>query len=434
MGSRNHRTRPGGHPAKVAERRERERAKHSGRQQEAVLPRTARAICREAIALESAFEAELWASALLGSWWHMRAELGADGPDLDIGGPLVEQIAQRGDAGALAALVALGEVSETELGLLAARRAEVLLADGVPAPVWRESITMADILRVAVMREQVFDDGFTIFIEATHGGEERHAIGIYIDNNLGVMAKDILLADSIDRVHEVMRHNPQEGGELRLESIDRAEAGARIHAAMELTDMTFEPPVGEDYARLRALALLRADELPGAAPDVDVGVPEISARERDRLCEDFLSSPEADGLGAGDDGAEVVSLAIDFCSDYVDGRPLRWSPVVVELFMAGWLPHKVIADRGLFEAVPSALEAWVRHAGRKRGIPDWAITRTVEAIPRWADEMLEAAGDPSAAGPARPLLAAAERAGVDLSDERAMADFNAGWNARSDSD
>lgn len=432
MGSRKRRRRPGGHPAKVAARRERSQQPRrcSPGSQEEALRRTVNVICAEAVGLESALDAELWASALLGSWWPMHAELGSDDPDLEIGGPIIEEVASRGDAGALAALIAIGEVSESELGIRALGHAERLTTTGVSAPRWGEAILQAEILRTAVMHEEVFDDGLTVFIEAIHAGGERHALGVYIDNNLGVMAKDILLADSIDRVEEIMLKNPEHAGKLRLEPVDAVEAGARIHAAMELTDMTLEPPVGEDYGRLRALALLRADELPGGEVDVDVA--EVSAEERDRVFEQFLASPEGRDFGSGDEEAEVVSLAIDFCCDYVDGRPLRWSPVVVELFMASWLPRKVVADRKLFEAVPRGLEAWVRFAGRSRGVPEWAIARTVEAIPRWTDEMLAAASEPSAAGPAKRFLTAAEDAGVDPSDEKALADFIAGWNARSD--
>ncbi|HYU60170.1 MAG TPA: hypothetical protein VEK39_05370 [Solirubrobacterales bacterium] len=385
--------------------------------------------CSEAIGLQTALEAELWASALVGMWWPRRFEPGADDPDLEIGGPIVDEIARCGNAGALAALIAIGEVSETELGLAALESARRLIADGIDAPRWGQAILEAQVTRTAVMCEEVFDDGRTIFIEAAHGDGERHAVGVYIDNNLGMMAKDILLADSIERVEDVMRENPQDDGVLRIEPIEPAEASARVRAAIELTDMTLDAPVGEDYARLRALALLRAADLPDG--DVDVDIPEISAEERDRLFESFLASPEAGGMEPGADEADVVSLAIDFCCDYVDGRALRWSPVVAELFMADWLPRKVVGDRGLFEAVPSALEAWVRFAGRERGIPDWAIARTVEAIPRWTDEMLDAAADSTAGGPAKRFLAAAKEAGVDLTDEQALAGFIAGWNARS---
>ena len=73
-----------------------------------------------------------------------------------------------------------------------------------------------------LLREDVFDDGFTMFLEAQHTTGETHTVGVNIDNNLGVMAKDILLADSIEPVAEVMRQNPGNHGELRLEHVDPA--------------------------------------------------------------------------------------------------------------------------------------------------------------------------------------------------------------------
>lgn len=434
MASGSSKRRRGGHPAKVAERRERERARREGAGGKSALERAVSAACGEALGLGSAFDAELWASALLGSWWPPSLEmLRSDDPEFEVGAPLVEAIAQRENAAAVAALLAIGAVSESELGVLALGRANQLLAAGVPGPAWATAILDAEILGTAVMRESVFDDGCTIFIEASHGDGERHAVGVYIDNNLGVMAKDILLAESIERVGEVLAANPESGGELRLEPIGGAEAGARIRAAMELTDTTLGAPVGEDYAALRSLALLRADSLPGG--EVDVDIPELDDADRQRLLADFLASPEGAGVEADTDASEAVRLAIDFCAGYVDGRPLRWSPVVVELFMADWLPRKLLADRAMFEAVPSALDAWVRYAGRVRGIPDWAIATTLDAIPRWAGEMLEGVSDGSGGGgPAKEFLAAAKAAGVDVSDDEALSMFIAGWNARSDAD
>jgi hypothetical protein len=303
---------------------------------------------------------------------------------------------------------------------------------GVPPPDWADAIAECEVLRTAVLRDEIFDDGITIFVECAHPGEEPHAVGVYIDHNLGVVAKDILLAESIDQVAEIMRANPEAGagGELTIEPIDPAEACARLNAAIELTDMTLMAPVGEDYAPLRALARLRADELPFST--VDVEPPEVPMDERERLLSEFLASSEGAGFEAGGDEAFTVSLAIDFCADYVDGRPLRWSPVTVELFMAGWLPRKLLAERSVLEAVPAALAAWVRFAGRRRAIPEWAIADTIEAIARWTDEMLERASDSEAADPTKQFLLAARDAGVDLADEQAVATFIAGWNARSE--
>ena len=280
------------------------------------------------------------------------------------------------------------------------------------------------------MREDVFDDACTVFLEARHPSGETHAVGVLIDNNLGVMAKDILLADSIDRVAEVMRKHPRGDGELTLERIAPGVAAGRIAAAIELTEMTLDPPVSDDYARLRALAMLRAGEVSHFVP-----VPErdeMPSDERDRLRDEFLSSPEGKDFASDGDEAWAVSLAIDFCADYVDGRPLRWSPVVVELFMANWIPRKVLADEGLFERLPSALDAWVRFAGRKAGTPDWAVEATRKAIPRWREEMVERGSDPAAGGPAKQFLTAAKAAGVDVEDAGALETFMAGWNARSE--
>ena len=418
--------RQGGHPAKVAERRARER----DRAQADPLRRAARAACRDGASLETALEAELMASALLGSWWPSPLELGADDPDLQIGGPLVAAIERCGGPGALAALIAIGEVSDGELGVDARERAERLRAADVRAPRWADAITECEVLRTAVLRDEIFDDGITIFVECVHAGEQPHAVGIYIDHNLGLIAKDILLAESIDEVAEIVSTNPEAGGALVIDPIDPAEACARLNAALDLTDMTLMAPVGEEYASLRALARLRADELPYAM--VDVEPPEVAPEERKRLLTEFLASPDGAGFEPDGDEAFAVSLAIDFCADYVDGRPLRWSPVTVELFMTSWLPRKVLAEGSEFEAVPAALASWVRFAGRRRGTPEWAITETIEAIAPLTEEMLDRANDPEAAGPGKGFLVAARNAGIDLADRQAVASFIAAWNARSD--
>jgi hypothetical protein len=62
--------RPGGHPAKVAVRREREAARRSGAP--AGPESVARRIIREAHERTSALDAELWASQLLGVLWAPR--------------------------------------------------------------------------------------------------------------------------------------------------------------------------------------------------------------------------------------------------------------------------------------------------------------------------------------------------------------------------
>ncbi len=278
-----------------------------------------------------------------------------------------------------------------------------------------------------MMREEIFDDGFTAFIEARHHDRERHAVGIYADNNLGVMTKDILLADSIEDVERVMRQHPSREGQLKLEAIDPGVAAGQLHSAMELTDSTLEPQVGEDYAGLRAIAPMRGDETPGYVAVRERAA--VTQSARDRLRDEFLSSPEGNAFAPDSDDAYIASLAIDLCADYVDGRPLRWSPVLVELFMVGWIPRKALAAPELFQTMPAALEAWVRFAERKTAKPTWAIEATHNAIHRWHEEMVKAVGDPAAASPAKRLLSAARHAGVDLEHAESLNTSIARWNA-----
>ncbi len=395
------------------------------------LRRAAAAMCREALQLDGPLDAEVWASTLLGSWWPppFEAIAARRDPDRELGGPLVDELKRIGGPGGLAALLALGDVSDSELGVRALEHVNALLAAGVERPPWGQAILEVEVLRTAVMLEDVFDDGRTIFIEAAHGDGERHAIGVYIDHNLGGMAKDILLAGSLDEVEELLAANAGERAHPRLEPIETGEAHVRIRDAMELTDMTLEAPVGEDYAALRALAMLRMDELAGPFPEI--ATPELSNDAREELCADFLASPEGERFAPDSAEAFVASLAIDFCADYVDGRPLRWSPVTVEVFMTGWVARKVVADRPTFEAVPGALDAWLRYAGRRRGMPAWAIEESCEAIATFTDEMFEQVDGDVGGGPASELLTAARTAGVDFTDEEAVATFIAGWNARS---
>ena len=121
--------------------------------------------------------------------------------------------------------------------------------------------------------------------------------------------------------------------------------------------------------------------------------------------------------------ADLAQLAVDYGAEYVggEGRPLRWSPTVVELFMCDYLPRKVLRESEFFEqAIPELLPAWVRYAGRSRGIPKEAIEEAASAVNFFHEEMLDLIGDESAWGPTKVFLAAASEAGVDLTDPAAI--------------
>jgi Plasmid pRiA4b ORF-3-like protein len=418
----------------VAQRHEREQARHGPVPEEV---RVARMIAQSAVEVDSALDAEAWASHLLGTFREQRHGLPfPDAVEVDpallFGGPLVTRLATFDDPAATVVLAAIAELDDGELGALAAE----LLAGSTPtagAPRWIEQIGESEIVGAAVVSEAVFDDARTVLLESRHPDGETMAVGILIDRNLGGLAKDVLLAESIEQVAGAMgRYSTGDEAELELEQIEPGIAAGLIRAAIARTDMTWDPPVDDDFWPGRALALLRADQTPGAVEPPEP--PELSSEERDRLRNEFLASPEGREFAPDGDEAWVASLAIDFCVGYTDGDPLRWSPVVVEMFMTDWIPRKVLATPELLNCLPAALDAWVRFAARRRGIPDWAANAIRGSIGKWAKEMVKAALDPSVGGPSKQFLLAAKAAGVDLEDEQSLRTFINGWNARSELD
>jgi hypothetical protein len=390
-------------------------------------------IARSAAEVASALDAEAWASHLLGSFRQQRHGLPfPDAVEVDaallFGEPLVRRLATFDDPAARVALASIAVLDDGELGVLAAELlASSTSVAGVPG--WIEQIGGSEVVGAAVMSEAVFDDARTVLLESRHPDGERMAVGVLIDRNLGGLAKDVLLADSIEQVAgAIVRHPTGDETELELEQIDPGVAAGLIGEAIARTDMTWDPPVAEDFWSGRALALLRADQTPGAVEPPDPA--ELSAEQRDGLRDEFLSSPEGRGFALDGDDAWVASLAIDFCVGYTDGDPLRWSPVLVELFMTDWVPRKVLTTPELLDRLPVALDAWVRFAGRRRGIPKWAIDQTRGSIGGWVKEMVASALDPAVGGPSKQLMLAAKAAGVDLEDEQALGTFINGWNAR----
>jgi hypothetical protein len=167
---------------------------------------------------------------------------------------------------------------------------------------------------------------------------------------------------------------------------------------------------------MRALIEARLRLLPEGLEVPDDYV-EITPEEREALLADFLSSPEGQRWRGDEDAEDIAQLAIDFGAAYNHGGPLRWSPVVVEIFMTSWLARKVTRDPEFFAGVPEVLPDWVRYAGRRRGVPAAPLGEAVGAVEEFKTEMLDAVTDPQAWSPAKSFAVAALQAGVDLTDE-----------------
>ena len=281
--------------------------------------------------------------------------------------------------------------------------------------------------------DPVDDDGVNVMV-GFRGAETASTVGVYVDHNLGAMAKDafVVPADIDQLLAELLKRNAGDG-EMSYREITLEEAGARWREALAMNEMYLDPPSSEDLDQLRALVMARLATLPHGG---EVPAPaNVDDDERDGLLSEFLASEETAGLwstDAGDDEDEplegLAHQILTFALDYVVGSPLRFSPVMVEMFCLDWAPRKIAMDGDAFTLLPDVLAAWIRFVGRRRGLPEPAVSEAVEAAYEYAPEMIELSQQPEVWGPAKTMALAIEQQGVDLTDQGALDDFVAEVN------
>ena len=228
-----------------------------------------------------------------------------------------------------------------------------------------------------MIQDDDFGDGEVLFAEFEQAGSPNHTVAIYVDHNLGGVAKIIGLTRSMGDTLATGSGlgTPQE---VALELM-----GACMQSALAKVHPMDRRALDHDDAGHYALACARADALPRG---VEVDVPEVSPDERFALLAEFLESDEGSGYREDIDAQSVVALAIDFCAER-DGRPLRWSPIAVECFLAEWLPGHAAEQRDVLARTPEVLAVWVRHTGRRRGLTDSQIGEVDDAIEVWTEAM-----------------------------------------------
>ena len=375
--------------------------------------------------LEDALEAECWASELI-SMWRGRQLIDGDAEEVFLPA-FIRALERKGSPKSLATLRALSAVGSESHAQKARAAADRLAGRGVPEPPWARQLRHAEPVAAELMYDEAFDDGVSVFVEFAPPDGERHTLGIYIDHNLGGLVKDAFLAGPLDEVRSELSSRAHNGVSLALRKLDPAEARARIEAALYMLDHTYDAPVDDDVRALRGLIDGRVRRLPDGS-ELAEDYEEMAVEERARLLAEFLASPEGHRWRGDEDAEDVVETAIWFGADYNHGGPLRWSVVVVEIFMTGWLPRKVTREPVFFERVSEVLPDWVRYAGRVRGVPAEPLSEASQAVEQFRDEMLEAVNDPDAWGPAKTFAVAAQAAGVDLTDPDALNAFVEKYN------
>lgn len=243
--------------------------------------------------------------------------------------------------------------------------------------------------------DHVQGDGVSLVVDLDQPGAP-HCVGVYIDHNMGGLAKDLLVGPPWTALVHDRTYEGVPGMAVREIRLD--ELRARCAEAIALTDHSIDPPVAEDFDDVRALVERRMALLPtgGAVPERDAPEDE----EIEELVGAFLRSPEASALREADrdEAGWLVDLWINHATGHAIGDPHRVSPTLIEVFCVDWYPRKVVADAATAAAAPAVLEAWTRYAARVTGLADEWRDEALRALAAYAPAMADDAPGPSRDG------------------------------------
>lgn len=353
-------------------------------------------------------EVEVFASGLVGSWWQ-RLPPGED-PDAIFGLGVIDHAARAGTPVALALLRALAVVGVTGSQREAASAAAGALAsNGVAEPVWAGKI--GQVRAEACWRlADVYGDQASLLIVFGYQ-RRRHGLVALVDfNHLGGWVKDLFVTMEPATTLRELRKAALSEPLARLEQVDPADARRLLEDGLAATDASRQPEVTEELREFRALGLARCRAMP--EPDRPAEqAREISEAERQAIVAEFLASPHARELPAGEAARYCARLLVDFGADYDGGKPLRVSPAKVEGFLHDWVPAKVMLDDADRDAMPAVVTAWVRWAGERTGLPAGAAAELVEVATECGGHFAEVYDDAQDASPVGLFLRDLDPAG-----------------------
>ena len=363
---------------------------------------------RELLAVRSPLDAELMVSELLGTWWGQRGG-GRRAATVEqlVGEGLVDYAGGQRSPAALALLSGIACLGTSRQAAKAERAALELIEDGVPCPGWAEHLGAVTPAECYVNPDELGDTDEVICV-FSYAGEEPHALVTVVDYNSGGMIKDGWVTSRVSKLLDHCREiSSQRGGkesEARpaFRQVDAGQARHMLETALTVTDAAADPAVSESFpsyhafirARIRALPPYRGRSLAATGE-------RRHAWSRDRramLAAEFLASDEAEDLSDRGSASHCADRIIDYGCDKDFGRPLRMSPTKVEAFLLGWLPRKVMLSFAEQDAMPHVLAAWVRWAGRRRGLSEATVTDSLEAVFNSMGAFAQAYRDPAEFG------------------------------------
>ncbi len=298
-----------------------------------------------------------------------------------------------------AVLTVLAQMIEDELTVQRIRRELARRDDRLP--VWLTRLAPLTVGR-AVLTAHVLGDGDNIMVAARTDAGHHLTVFVYIDHNLGTVAKDgFVIHEPIDQALASFRSAANRDPDVAFEELSPADARARITEAIDLGAITVPPFETDTWPAARPLVEWIVRHLPEGGQGYER--PEWSDEDRRALTDEFLASEFGRGLDGED--REVFESLLWFGCDYGPGDPLRWSPVAVEILLSDWLPRKVIADAEFLGRAPDVLRRLIRFSHTRRGIRPSLTEETLAAVDRWEPEYRRTIAAPRPQGPAALLAA-----------------------------
>ena len=369
---------------------------------------------RELLAVRSPLDAELMVSELLGTWWGQRGG-GRRAATVEqlVGEGLVDYAGEQRSPAALALLSGIACLGTSRQAAKAERAALELIEAGVPRPGWAQHLGAVTPAECYVNPDDLGDTDEVICV-FSYAGEEPHALVSVVDYNADGMIKDGWVTSRVSKLLDHCREitsqrgvKGREGGEgsearHAFRQVDAGQARHMLETALTMTDSVADPSVSESFASYHAFIRARIRALPPyRGRSLSATGERRHAWSRDRramLAAEFLASDEAEDLSDRGSASHCADRIIDYGCDKDFGRPLRMSPTKVETFLLGWLPRKVMLSFAEQDAMPHVLAAWVRWAGRRRGLPEATITESLEAVFNSMGAFAQAYRDPAEFG------------------------------------
>ncbi|WP_045742569.1 hypothetical protein [Actinoplanes rectilineatus] len=373
---------------------------------------------RDVIKLDSALDAEMLGTALLGSVYAVADE------DRELA--VREFVGRFLTATVPPSTPAAATIREVFAALVPDAEGATTVGHDTATPHWA-----AQLGRVRPIGCYAYGDVYgdqtsylvTFGYEDTTGGGPDHAVVVLVDHNVGC-AKDVFVAARGESLLEQVRSHCalDELTWFRTEDPGRLrdEAGRHIRITDELTDL----PTDGSLATDRALAVSRLALLPAVTmpPLTEPAGPKAAD-----LVRDFRSSEEAARFGLT--GRDTDQASLDFCLslilDHAATLPgadlLRWSPTVAGLFLLDWVHRRAVLDMDDAAMLPRVVRAWSAYATRRLRLPAAAVTETMttveeELVPEFA--RLFTTGERRS--PATAAVAQLLSEGVDPSDTEAI--------------